>query len=344
MSAGGHCHTDPVAEDSYRFSRWMLLLGASLLIIKTAAWYLTSSVAIMTDALESIVNVIAGAVGLYALYLSSKPPDEAHPFGHGGAEAISSSLEGIMMCTAGAVMIMEAARSILYPSALKDLDIGLALVIVAAIANFIAGRMAIAKGKANCSQALVASGHHLCTDTYTSAGIIIGVGAILAANSMGYSVPWMDGAVAMVFASIVLYTGIKVVKISMDAIMSKADIGVLEKVIESLSDHRHDDWIDVHGVRVMKAGSTFHVDMHVTFPRDMTVEAQSREIEEVIAAMKEKFQNRVDLTLMGDPCDDAQCSYCGRKCAMRKEDFEGRIEWTVQNRMLRDDHSGNEGS
>lgn len=322
-----------VAEDSYRFSRWILILGITLLAIKISAWYITSSVAIMTDALESIVNVTAGAVGLYALYLSSRPPDKAHPFGHGGAEAISSSIEGLMMCVAGAIMVMEAIRNIISPSPLSDLDIGLALVVVAAVANYIAGRMAIAKGRRNRSQALVASGYHLCTDTYTSVGIIAGLSMILAANYLGYSVPWMDGAVAAIFALIVLYTGIRVVKASMDTIMSKADMEVLEKVVETLSEHRHDDWIDVHDIRVMKNGSTFHIDMHVTFPRDMTIEAQSREIDEVVDAINKKFNNTVDLMLMGDPCTCEFCVICNRDCDFREHEFKGYVKWKVENQI-----------
>ncbi|MDD4185148.1 MAG: cation diffusion facilitator family transporter [Candidatus Methanomethylophilaceae archaeon] len=322
-----------VAEDSYRFSRWILILGITLLAVKISAWYITSSVAIMTDALESIVNVTAGAVGLYALYLSSRPPDKAHPFGHGGAEAISSSIEGLMMCVAGAIMVMEAIRNIISPSSLNDLDIGLVLVIVAAVANYAAGRMAIAKGRKNRSQALVASGYHLCTDTYTSAGIIAGLSIILAANHLGYSVPWMDGAVAVIFALIVLYTGIRVVKASMDTIMSKADMEVLQKVVETLSEHRHDDWIDIHDIRVMKNGSTFHIDMHVTFPRDMTIEAQSREIDEVVEAINTKFNNTVDLMLMGDPCTYDFCVMCNRDCEKRESEFGGYVRWTVENQI-----------
>lgn len=323
------------AKDSYRFSRWILILGIILLIAKVCAWYITSSVAIMTDALESIVNVTAGAVGLYALYLSSKPPDKTHPFGHGGAESISSSIEGLMMCVAGGMMIMEAVRNMIYPSPINDLDIGLALIIVAAVANYLIGRTAISKGQKNHSPALVASGHHLKTDTYTSAGIIIGLLAIMAANDMGYSVLWMDGAVAMIFAIIVLYTGTKVVKTSMDAIMSKADLEVLERVVETLSRDRHDDWIDVHDIRVMKQGSIFHIDMHVTFPREMTVEDQSREIAEVVSAIRREFNNEVDLMLMGDPCSEEFCAICGRDCSIREHEFEGRIKWTVENQMLK---------
>lgn len=328
------------ARDSYRFSRWILILGVILLVAKAYAWYITSSVAIMTDALESIVNVTAGAVGLYALYLSSRPPDKTHPFGHGGAESISSSIEGLMMCVAGGMMIMEAVRNMIYPSPINDLDIGLALIITAAAANYIIGRMAITKGRKNHSPALVASGHHLKTDTYTSAGIIIGLLAILAANSMGYSVLWMDGAVAMIFAVIVLYTGIKVVKASMDAIMSKADLEVLERVVETLSRNRHDDWIDVHDIRVMKQGSILHIDMHVTFPQEMTVGEQSREVTEVVNAIRKEFNNEVDLMLMGDPCNAGFCTICGRDCDNREHEFRGYIKWTVEDQMLQGKSNG----
>ena len=245
-------HGTSVAQDNYSFQKIVAALGVFLLVMKFIAWYLTSSVAIFTDALESIVNVIAAFIGLYALYLSSKPRDKDHPFGHGKAELISSSLEGSMIAFAGLMIILEAVRTFLDPSEIKSLDIGLVIIAMAALVNYAVGRTAIRKGMKNHSPALVASGKHLCSDTYSSVGITLGLIIMFGLSSLGYDVWWIDPLIAFIMGMIILITGLKVIVESINGVMDKADDELVSKVTTLINSRRHVHWVDVHDLRIAK--------------------------------------------------------------------------------------------
>ena len=218
-------------SENFSYQKIVLVVGVTLMLTKFAAWFITDSVSILTDALESIVNVVAATVGLYALYLSSKPRDSNHPFGHGKVENLSSLIEGSMICVAGGIIILQAVERIVQPKEIESLDIGLILIAITAVVNYLTGYYAILKGRRNRSPALTASGKHLCSDTYSSVGIILGLIVMMALGNMGYEMPWIDGAIAVVFGVIILFTGAKVVRESMDSSMDAAD----EKVVNVLS-------------------------------------------------------------------------------------------------------------
>lgn len=132
-------------QQNYRFQKTVVVVGLSLFAIKLAAWYLTNSVSILTDALEGIVNVISAFIGLYSLYLSSLPKDKNHPYGHGKVEFLSAALEGVMISFAGIWIIFEAINHIINPQQIKELDWGIILVALAALVNFIVGYIAVKK-------------------------------------------------------------------------------------------------------------------------------------------------------------------------------------------------------
>jgi cation diffusion facilitator family transporter len=318
------------SKEDFNFQKIVLIVGVSLMLMKFVAWAITQSVSIFTDALESIVNVVAACIGLYALYLSAKPRDAAHPFGHGRVEIISSTIEGGMICSAGAIIIFEAINRIISPTGVEQLDVGLILVAVAAIVNYATGRVAIRKGKKNRSAALVASGKHLCSDTYSSIGIIVGLLLMIGLENLGYQAYWLDGTIAALFGVIITITGAKVIKESMDTVMDKADNEIVNNVVDTLKEHRHEDWIDIHNLRIIKNGTTLNIQMHVVLPRDMTIERQSNEISEVLHSVKEIYGEAVDLTLMGDPCDGNFCSCCKRECGCREHQFVRIRDWTVE--------------
>ena len=223
-----------LSKDNYSFQKVVAVLGVTLMTIKFIAWYVTSSVSILTDALESIVNVVAAFVGLYALYLSSKPRDLDHPYGHGKVELISSSVEGVMILVAGLMIITQAISRLIYPEPVGSLDLGLILVAITAIANYSVGRIAISKGRRNRSMALVASGKHLCSDTYSSVGIIVGLCLMIAFDAMGFDFWWLDPAIAMLFGAIILVTGVKVVKDSFDGVMDRMDEQTVNESVRAI--------------------------------------------------------------------------------------------------------------
>lgn len=318
-----------VADENYEFQKVIVVLGFVLLAIKFVAWGLTGSVAILTDATESIVNVVAACIGMYALYLSAQPADRSHPFGHGKIEIISSAIEGTMIMIAGVMIILESLRSFLNPGRISDLDIGLVLVAVAAIANYAVGRIAIRKGKKNRSPALEASGRHLCSDTYSSIGILIGLFIVyIATDFFNYDARWLDSSIAIIFGVIILITGAKVIRKSADDTMDRADEDLIGEVSSMIVEYRHDDWIDVYNLRLIKYGPKIYVDMKVVFPRNMTIAQEAREKQEIDEAMMARFGDSVETSITCVPCSDFHCRHCLRNCFDRSMPFESPLEWT----------------
>ena len=172
----GHDHSIPNRNISVQ--RFIVAVSIILFLIKFVAYFLTGSIAILTDALESIVNVVAGLIGLYSLKIAAIPKDEDHPYGHGKAEFISALFEGMFITVAGGLIIYQATYHLFFPPELKKIDIGIYLVLFSGIVNYIAGQVGIRKGRQNHSIALESSGKHLVSDAYSTLGIILGLIAL----------------------------------------------------------------------------------------------------------------------------------------------------------------------
>ena len=186
-------------QQNLTFQKVVTITAVILFFVKISAWYLTGSVAVLTDALESIINILSGFVGLYSLYLSARPRDYNHPYGHGKVEFVSAAIEGVLVISAGLIIIYEATLNLNQPHLIKRLDFGIFLVAASAVINFIVGFIAVQKGRKNNSLPLIASGRHLQSDTYSTIGIILGL-VLIAAT--GYF--WLDSVVALVFAAIII--------------------------------------------------------------------------------------------------------------------------------------------
>jgi cation diffusion facilitator family transporter len=315
------------AIHNLRVQKLIAAISIILFIVKIIAWYLTDSVAILTDALESIVNVIAGLIGVYSLYVSSKPKDYDHPYGHGKVEFISAAIEGTLITVAGFVIIYEGVNNLLHPHAIKQLDSGIILVAATAVVNYVAGLFCIKTGKKNNSLALMASGKHLQSDTWSTAGIIIGLLLMLFTKIF-----WIDSAVAILFSLIIIYTGYKIVRSSIAGIMDEADEEMLKKLVVVLNAHRKENWIDLHNARIIKYGATLHLDCHLTVPWYLNVHEAHDEIDSLSALVKDEFGESVELFVHSDGCLDFSCAICNKKeCNVRKHPFEKEIEWTMEN-------------
>ena len=298
-----------------------------LFIIKVVAWYLTGSVAILTDALESTVNVVAGLIGVYSLYVSAKPKDHDHPYGHGKAEFISAAVEGTLITVAGFIIIYEAVNNLIHPHNIKQLDFGILLIAFTAVINYIAGAICINTGKKNNSLALISSGKHLQTDTYSTVGIIAGLALIYFTK-----VWWVDSAVAILFAFIIMFTGYKIVRTSIAGIMDEADETLITKLVATLNANRRENWIDLHNLRIIKYGGTLHLDCHLTVPWYLNVHEAHKEIDALSYLVKKEFGESLELFVHSDGCLDFSCAICTKQdCKVRLHTFEKKIEWTVNN-------------
>lgn len=317
----------PIERENYNFQKIVAFVGVVLLAIKLAAWYITDSVAILTDALEGIVNVIAAFIGLYSLYLSAQPKDKNHPYGHGKVEFISAGIEGVMIAFAGLWIIFEAINHIINPQEIKQIDIGIILIVFAGVTNFVVGYLAVKKGKKNNSIALISSGKHLISDTYTTLGVIIGLIIIKIT-----SIYWLDSVFAMVFGIIIIFTGVKILRQSVAGIMDEADTQLLEDMVETLNKNRVPNWIDLHNLRIIKFGSGLHIDCHLTVPWYLTVKEAHEEVDAIEALIQKKYGNNIELFVHSDYCKPKSCEICTKvDCDVRVKPFIQQIDWNLSN-------------
>ena len=317
-----------------KLQRTIAIASSALLIAKFWAYYLTDSVAILTDALESIVNVVAGFIGLYSLYVAAKPRDIDHPYGHGKAEFISAAVEGTLVLSAGIIIVYSAVRNLLYPVTIHELDTGIYLIGGTALINWILGFISLQQGKKANSLALIASGKHLQTDTFSTVAIILG---LLLISATGYM--WIDGAVAIGFGLFIIYTGYKILRVSLAGIMDEADMVLLEKMVDVLEKNRHDNWVDLHNLRVIKYGNVLHVDCHLTVPWYLNIHQAHAEIDELGKIIRNNFGETLEMFVHSDGCLYFQCHICKKKdCPVRQHEFKAVIDWNLDNALQNEKH------
>jgi cation diffusion facilitator family transporter len=321
-------------KENLRIQSWILFVAVILFSIKIIAWWLTHSVAILTDALESIVNIIAGLVGLYSLTIAYKPRDTNHPYGHGKAEFLSAAIEGTLIMLAGVFIIYEAVVQLLHPRVLQQLNYGILLVGLSAVINFIVGLFAVRKGKENNSEALQASGHHLQSDTYSTLAIMIGLVLIYFTH-----VHQLDSIVAIVMSIVIMIIGYRIARKSVAGIMDEADEQILEKVIDRLNDNRLPNWIDIHNLRVIKFGNVLHIDCHMTVPWYLNVREAHAEIDSLRNLIQKEFGSAMEFFVHSDHCIGSCCPICIKPdCKVREHPFVKKIEWNMDNAVPNKKH------
>ncbi len=324
---------DPRREN-LRIQRWVVITALVLFSIKVIAYFVTNSISILTDAFESTVNVVAALIGWYSLYVSSKPRDIDHPYGHGKAEFVSAAIEGTLIVIAGAIIIYKAVNNFIHPGKLYQLNYGLILIASTAIINFVVGYISLKKGRRNNSLALIASGKHLQSDTYSTLGVMIGVALIYFTGEM-----WLDSAIAILFALIIIFTGYRIIRSSLAGIMDEADIELLNSLVKYLNEHKRVNWIDLHNLRVIKFGGVLHLDSHLTVPWYLNVNEAHAEIDELIHLIRNKYGESLEFFIHTDACLEFSCSLCNKMdCPVRRRPFEKRIEWTLENVLSNQKH------
>ncbi len=302
-------------------------MSVLLLLVKVFAYYLTRSVTILTDALESMVNVTAGFIGLYSLHVAARPRDKDHPYGHGKAEFLSAAVEGTLIGVAGVFILYKAVMSFFYPVTIHEVDKGIWLVGATALVNAFMGLTCTRIGEKNGSLALIASGKHLLSDTFSTIGIVTGLFLLYIT---GYG--WIDGVVAILFGTYIIYTGYIILRKSIAGIMDEADTRLLARMVELLNNNRRENWVDLHNLRVIKYGTVLHVDAHLTVPWYLNVHEAHKEIDSLADLIRHEFGESLELFVHSDGCLPFSCRICGKKdCKVRQHHFEKRVEWTLEN-------------
>lgn len=298
-----------------------------LLLAKFSAYFITSSNAILTDAAESIVNVLASGFAFYSIYLSTQPKDENHPYGHGKVEFFSAFVEGALICIAGILIILKSSHDLIYPVRLTKLFDGALIIGVTGIINAGVGYFLIDTGKKNKSLTLEADGKHLLTDAVSSAGLVVGV---LIVHFTGLF--WLDGVISILLGIYIFYNGYKLTRKSVGGLMDETDLKLVKGVVDILQKNREDSWIDVHNLRAQQYGADLHIDCHVTLPYYFDLTTVHQQISNIDKLVNSKGDYQTEFFIHADPCLPNCCHYCRMKdCHVRAEAKTTDISWTLDN-------------
>jgi cation diffusion facilitator family transporter len=278
----------------------------------------------LSDALESIVNVVAAAMALFSVWYGSQPADADHPYGHGKVEDFSAGVEGALIVLAALLIFRAAVPRFFDPRPIESLGSGGLLIAGATCANLLLGLYLVRAGRNHHSRALVADGHHVLADVVTSVGAL---GALILVGLTGWL--WLDPAIACIIAIHIVIAGYRLIRESIGRLMDEADSEALDRLATHLEGVRRKDWIDVHELRAWWSGDTLHVDAHLMLPRywmlDRAHSAGDQLEAEIAAAVREHGEAVVHV----DPCRDSFCSRCRvDDCEIRAEAFRAKEPWT----------------
>lgn len=257
-----------MAREQLKRYAWLSIAAAvATIVLKGVAWWLTGSVGLLSDALESFVNLAGALMALAMLTLAASPADEKHAYGHGKAEYFSSAFEGFLILVAAGSIAWAAIERFLHPQALEDVGVGLAVSVVASIINLLAARELLKAGLAYNSITLEADARHLFTDVWTSAGVIVGVGLVWLSGWL-----WLDPLLALLVAANIVWTGWQLLHRSASGLMDEAIPREQIEAIEAVLNRYRQQGLAFHAVRTRQAGRQAFISMHVLVPGDWTVQ------------------------------------------------------------------------
>jgi cation diffusion facilitator family transporter len=329
-----------VADPARVRAGWLsLVAGGAICAGKFAVAGVTGSTALLSDALESIVNVAAAALLLYTLVVASRPADRDHPYGHGKIEFFSAGAEGSLIAVAALAILYQAAVDLVRGPHLRRIDLGIAVSGGLALANAALGAYLVRTGRHHGSEALVADGRHVLTDVVTTVGVIVGLALVRVTGE-----PRLDPLAAIAVALSILHTGWRLVRGAVGGLMDEADPGLLAPICEALERQREDAWIDVHSLRSFRSGAVQHSDLHLAVPRfydaDRLHEIGDRVREVILGAAGRPG----DVIVHFDPCRPRQCPLCPlADCPVRGAPFLRRPPISLE-RALRGDEKLDDGA
>ncbi len=310
-------------RSNFRIMAVSVLLGVGIMGLKFYGYWITGSSAILSDALESIINVVASAFGLGSVIFSAKPADENHPYGHGKIEFFSAGFEGSLILIAAVGIFVEGLKQTLNPVVLPNLEKGLFFLLASGLGNLALGVALLRVGRRTRSIVLEADGKHLLTDVYTSSAVLLALGLV-------YATGWyrLDGIIACAAGVNIIYWGIGLVSKASGGLMHKSDPELLDEISALLASHRKKSWIDAHRLRTWRSGSRINVDFHLVVPTDLTVEQGHSEVKELESIFSEHFRGMSDVLIHLDPCDKRQCTCCEYEpCTHRQGTLVHRQIW-----------------
>ena len=285
-------NTTPRSPSLTRYA-W-LSIGAALITIalKAAAWHLTGSVGLLSDAMESVVNLIGAVMALAMLTVAARPADETHAYGHYKAEYFSSGMEGAMILIAAASIGFAAVKRLLHPAPLENVGLGVVVSVVAALINLLVALVLRRAGRVHESVTLEADSHHLLADVITTAGVVLGIGLVIITK-------WqrLDPIIGLAVALVIVLTGVRIVRKSvyglMDTALPPSELAALRAVFER---YIGEEGVDFHALRTRQSGARRFVSVHVLVPGEWTVHRGHELLEHIEADVRDSLPNVTILT------------------------------------------------
>jgi cation diffusion facilitator family transporter len=320
---------DSVASDArirLRAGVISLVVSLGILAAKYQAYRLTGSTAILSDALESIVNVVAAVFALGGIVFAGRPADRNHPYGHGKIEFFSAAFEGGLIAFAAVVIIYEVVQSFFRGVEIRELEIGLLIIVVTGAANLALGWFLVRTGRKHDSLTLVADGQHVVSDFWTSAGIVVG---LLLVRATGLA--WLDPLVAAVVALNLMWTGFRLVRHAAGGLLDEEDTELLDRLLQVLRGYVGQGIIRIHHLRAIRAGRFHHVDAHLVVPEFWPVDRAHEVAEELSEKVIRDLGIEGELVFHTDPCHRAYCAMCDLAgCPVRRHPFVSRPPLTLE--------------
>ena len=310
------------------------VLSMVILTAKFYVYYLSGSTTLLTDALESIINVVASAFAFYSIYLASLPKDLNHPYGHGKIEFFASGLEGVLIFLAACYILLHAIQHLFAHPTLESLDIGIYVSLASAFVNGGMGMILVKEGKKSRSIALEADGQHLKLDAINGLFIVLALAITYFTNWL-----WVDSIASILFSLFMFYQSISLVRKSVAGLMDEMNPGVFLKMIDWITKHQKSEWIDLHNLRIQQYGGDLHIDCHLTLPRYWDLNRVHQEIHEFEETINKALESHIEIFVHADPCLDECCKHCTiSDCPIRKSPLIKPIEWNQVNLALNQKH------
>lgn len=282
-----------------RFAWLSVLVAVTTMLLKGVAWWLTGSVGLFSDALESLVNLAGALMALAMLALAARPADEGHAYGHGKAEYFSSGLEGSLILVAAVTIAWAAIGRLLDPQPLERVGLGLAVSVAAALINLVTALVLLRAGRRHESVTLEASAHHLLTDVWTTVGVLA---AVVGVGLSGWL--WLDPAAALLVAANIVWTGWRIVRESVDGLMDRALPEEEQAVLRAVLDRYTGPHVRFHALRTRRSGRRRFVSVHVLVPPTWSVQQGHELLEHLEADLRAALPNLAPFTHLeplGDP-------------------------------------------
>lgn len=309
-----------------RASVLSLVVAVLLLWAKFEAYRRTGSTAVLSDALESIVNVVAALFAIGGVAYAAMPADRNHPFGHGKVEFFAAAFEGGMIAFAALMIVWESIDALIAGPQLRNLDTGILITAGAGVVNALLGLVLVRIGRKHHSLTLVADGKHVLSDFWTSVGV---VGGLLLVELTG--VVWIDPVAAIVVALMLLRTGGSLLREAAGGLLDEEDSALVARIVAVLQPRLGQGVIRVHHLRAIRAGRFHSVSAHLVVPEFWSVERSHELSDALAAAVLRDLGIEGELTFHTDPCHRAYCSMCDVElCSVRRQPFTGRPPLTVE--------------